>query len=95
MAAGAVDSPAGGGSGGGQRNKDKQSILPVNIKQVLESVMPTQDSAAKIDGVDVAQVTLAGRCTVPCAGMFFRAVSSEGKYAQCEAIAGPPETELL
>lgn len=33
MAGGAVDSPSGGGSGG-QRNKDKQSMLSVNIKQV-------------------------------------------------------------
>lgn len=33
MAGGAVDSPA-GGSGGGQKNKDKQSIMAVNIKQV-------------------------------------------------------------
>lgn len=42
MAGGAVDSPApgGGSSGGGQRNKDKQSILPLNIKQVL-AVIPT------------------------------------------------------
>lgn len=33
MAGGAVDSPAAGS--GSQRNKDKQSILPVNVKQVL------------------------------------------------------------
>lgn len=32
MAGGAVDSPAGGS--GGPKNKDKQSILAVNIKQV-------------------------------------------------------------
>ncbi len=34
MAGGAVDSPSGGGGSGGQRNKDKQSMLSVNIKQV-------------------------------------------------------------
>lgn len=33
MAGGIADSQ--GGGGGGQRNKDKQSILPVNIKQVM------------------------------------------------------------
>lgn len=62
MAGGAVDSPApgGGSSGGGQRNKDKQSILPLNIKQVLESEMASQDSVARIDGVDVAQIKLVG-----------------------------------
>lgn len=34
MAGGAVDSPSGGGGSGGQRNKDKQSMLSVNVKQV-------------------------------------------------------------
>lgn len=34
MTGGAVDSPAGGGGSGGQRSKEKQSILSVNVKQV-------------------------------------------------------------
>lgn len=39
MAGGAVDSPAtGGGGSGGQKNKSKQSILPVNVKQVRSKI---------------------------------------------------------
>eukprot|EP00904_Undaria_pinnatifida_P010329 jgi/Undpi1/6426/HiC_scaffold_20.g08907.m1 len=60
MIGGAVDSPATGGGSGGQKNRSKQSILPVNVKQVLESEMSNQDSGAKIDGVDVNQVKLVG-----------------------------------
>eukprot|EP00752_Nemacystus_decipiens_P010313 g9188.t1 len=60
MTGGAVDSPAGGGGSGGQRSKEKQSLLSVNVKQVLESEMLNQDSGAKIDGVDVSQIKLVG-----------------------------------
>ncbi|CAM9306001.1 unnamed protein product [Ascophyllum nodosum] len=58
MAGGFADTQATGG--GGQRSKDKQSILPVNVKQVIESEMTSQESGAKIDGVEVAQVKLVG-----------------------------------
>lgn len=44
MAGSAVDSPAvgggGGGGGGAQRNRDKQSILSLNIKQVSHANFP-------------------------------------------------------
>lgn len=48
MTGGAVDSPAGGGGSGGQRSKEKQSILSVNVKQVGRIV-------SHFSGVDIRQ----------------------------------------
>lgn len=44
MAGGAVDSPATGGGSGGQKNKSKQSILPVNVKQVRSKICAARRS---------------------------------------------------
>lgn len=44
MAGGAVDSPATGGGSGGQKNKSKQSILAVNVKQVRSKICAARRS---------------------------------------------------
>lgn len=45
MIGGAVDSPATGGGSGGQKNRSKQSILPVNVKQVRRTRNPRRGGA--------------------------------------------------